>query len=421
MPMLAVSKRRARLALAGCCLGLLASCGDGSPSPTPSPSPAPTPSPSPAPTPTPTPPGFDAPSFYPTARLSGERALDLEAGDFNGDGLLDLLVNHFDSGATPEGRVVLLAGGPAGTFAAPVVVSGGDGRTGYRVDSGDLNGDGRLDFVVQFGQYDQSLPPTSSTWVKVQIGNGNGTFAAPVYSQTQGQASDFALFDVSGDGRLDLVTSKRIFLPGAADAIYRVAVSLQAADGTFAPEVEYTIGAEPAGLTLGDFNGDNRADVAVTHTSGVSILLNNGSGGFGAATEVALAGGARVVAAGDLNGDGRADLAVGRAQAATVTVILSAGNGTFSAPQDLTVFGRPLAIVIADLNRDGTADIMTTAEESSPGASLLANNGSAQFQVATRPFEIPLTYGLVAADFDRDGIRDVAALTDTQLMVALGR
>jgi hypothetical protein len=255
----------------------------------------------------------------------------------------------------------------------------------------------------------------------VQIGNGNGTFAAPVYSQTRGQASDFALFDVSGDGRLDLVTSKRIFLPGAADAIYRIAVSLQAADGTFAPEVEYTIGAEPAGLTLGDFNGDNRADVAVTHTSGVSILLNNGSGGFGAATEVALAGGARVVAAGDLNGDGRADLAVGRAQAATVTVILSAGNGTFSAPQDLTVFGRPLAIVIADLNRDGTADIMTTAEESSPGASLLANNGSAQFQVATRPFEIPLTYGLVAADFDRDGIRDVAALTDTQLMVTLGR
>ena len=61
---------------------------------------------------------------------------------------------------------------------------------------------------------------------------------------------------------------------------------------------------------FGDFNGDNRTDVAVAlGTPGVAVALANASGGFLAPVVYAVAGGAHGLAdPADLNGDGRLDL-----------------------------------------------------------------------------------------------------------------
>ena len=46
--------------------------------------------------------------------------------------------------------------------------------------------------------------------------------------------------------------------------------------GTFAAKVDYTVGAEPLGVAVGDFNGDSKSDLAIANynSSTVSVLLS---------------------------------------------------------------------------------------------------------------------------------------------------
>src|SRR5438034_2131071 len=60
--------------------------------------------------------------------------------------------------------------------------------------------------------------------------------------------------------------------------------------------------------SLGDFNGDGKADLAAASTGGVGVLLGNGDGTFKSAVNYSASFNPWAVATGDLNGDGRTDL-----------------------------------------------------------------------------------------------------------------
>jgi hypothetical protein len=127
---------------------------------------------------------------------------------------------------------------------------------------GDFNGDGKLDLAELSGS------------VHVLLGNGDGTFQAPVNYPTgpimNGILPDMAVGDVNGDGTADLVVG---FGGG-------VLVLLGNGDGTFqTTPISYLAGIGPNSVAIGDFNGDGRPDVAVANNSsngGVSILINDG-------------------------------------------------------------------------------------------------------------------------------------------------
>ena len=76
----------------------------------------------------------------------------------------------------------------------------------------------------------------------------------------------------------------------------------------------YTVGNEPYSLNAADFNGDGRPDVATINGSSanVSVFLRQAGGGFAqeAGSPFAVGPGPSGAAVGDYNGDGRADLAV---------------------------------------------------------------------------------------------------------------
>jgi hypothetical protein len=122
-------------------------------------------------------------------------------GDFNGDGIPDLVTTNNNYG--PGGAIDVLLGNGDGTFQV---------SARYQTDAlgpltvADFNGDGNLDLaVLDFGS-----PPDYNPGISVLLGNGDGTFQPPTLYLLGGQnlgLNDLAAGDLNGDGYPDLAVA----------------------------------------------------------------------------------------------------------------------------------------------------------------------------------------------------------------------
>jgi Bacterial Ig-like domain (group 3)/FG-GAP-like repeat/FG-GAP repeat len=316
-------------------------------------------------------------------------------GDFNGDGIADLAVTNYSSNT-----VSILLGNLSGDFTpasgSPIAV----GIQPFGVAVGDFNGDGIADLAVaNYG----------SNTVSVLLGNGSGGFApalgSPIAVGTQPLA--VAVGDFNGDGIADLAVANY----GAAT----VSILLGGGRGGFTLGSAPAVGTTPYALAVGDFNGDGIADLAVVNSvpHNVSILLGTGSGGFAPApgSPIAVGTSPRAVTVGDFNGDGIADLAVVNAGPNNVSILLGTGSGGFApAPgSPITVGKLPRALAVGDFNDDGIADL-AVASSGSNKVFILLGNGRGGFSGAPgSPIVVGNTpYAVAVGDFDGDGIADLA-------------
>src|SRR3954454_6166995 len=131
--------------------------------------------------------------FFPAAFYGvGFSPYSVAAGDFNGDGKLDLVAAN-----TGANSVSVLLNNGNSTFAG--AVNYGVGALPTSVAAGDFNGDGKLDLVT--------ANSGSSNRASVLLNNGNGTFAGAVsYAVGTGPYS-VAVGDFNGDGKPDLVAA----------------------------------------------------------------------------------------------------------------------------------------------------------------------------------------------------------------------
>jgi hypothetical protein len=149
--------------------------------------------------------------------------------------------------------------------------------------------------------------------VSVLLGNGDGTFQAPLSYSAGLVERSMVVADFNGDGIPDLAV---LSADVSTDYQDRVSILLGKRDGTLVePANKYAAGPYPASVAVGDFNKDGLADLAVLGgdefgDGTMTILLGNGDGTFQSPQGYSAGNSPNSLAAGDFNGDGFADLAV---------------------------------------------------------------------------------------------------------------
>jgi hypothetical protein len=323
------------------------------------------------------------------------------AADVNGDGRVDLV-----SAEAYGANVVVLLGNGNGTFGAPATFALGGYATSVAV--ADVNGDGKPDLIT--ADYGNFL--RAGTTVSVLLGNGNGTFQAHRDFSVVTRPRSVAVADVNGDGKLDLIVTN---YGNSQVANNSVSVLLGNGDGTFQPAVNLNTGSLPFFVAVADVNGDGKSDLVVTNPAqGVTVFLGNGNGTFQAPRTFAAGLSPHVLAVADLNGDGRLDLVVTDSVAQTVNVLLGNGDGTFGAPVSLAAGAYPVFVTVADLEGDGKPDLVVGNYGSvlqDSVVTVLRGNGDGTFQSPQSYVVTSPSTSVVVADFNRDGLPDVAAFT----------
>jgi hypothetical protein len=332
------------------------------------------------------------------------------AADLNGDGIPDL------AGTGTNAASVMLGNGD-GTFRPKVNYPvGGQAQD---LAAGDFNGDGRLDLVVSLSDIVSSL--------SLLTGNGDGTFNAPINFPNTGAQEDspaVVATDLDNDGRLDVVLAHAIAcFVSPCVAARTITVMLGFGDGTFQLPFDIEVGTGMSRIVVGDFNRDGIKDLGIAgDNSQVYTLLGVGNGTFLKQPTITLTADTLFVDGtdidiADLNGDTIQDLVVAiPTNGSRTAILLGNGDGTFQPGQILTEprLRVPQYQVIADFNRDGFLDL----------ALALANGTEGLFEIRTGngdgTFDPPVLYAappplssvgggtLVTGDFNRDGRPDIA-------------
>lgn len=229
-------------------------------------------------------------------------------GDLSGDGIPDLLAVQDD------GSLRLYPGLGGGRF-GPYRVIGASGFAGAEVSHrGDWNGDGREDVIARI---DDEL------WVYPNIGLGSLGDRIPMGERHTGwaHANVFAIGDIDGDGQPDLLgrSANGLYLHrgsvGTNPTLPRGVVMLGGPEWKPAdlPEI----------LAPGDVNNDGRADLWARSAEGqLHQFLSGGAQVLPAPTIIGSVPSAQYPLAstvGDINGDRRADLLLTTAPQGTST------------------------------------------------------------------------------------------------------
>jgi len=273
----------------------------------------------------------------------------------------------------------------------------------------DINNDGLPDLIfvapdlTNFYQYD----------IFTMLNQGHGNFGFLTQSATiPGTANPLAMVtgDFNNDDKIDLAIS-------TDDAL--VYVFGGSGFGPFAPPTTIQTYFVVTSMAVADLAHTGQQSIFEITPIGPGLLKNLGSSGFtfnfapqGLQTPNSWDW-PSYIATGDVNGDGFTDFVVANSNLNNVTVYFGNGQGGFAQTQSFDVGASPSAIEMADFNGDGILDLAVANSGDNTVSLLLGNttnniaNGAFTLKSTTKLGSDPIY--LTTADFNGDGIIDLAS------------
>ena len=246
-------------------------------------------------------------------------------------------------GNTSAGLAVALGNGN-GSFAAPVASA----PSANVLTIGDVNSDGFPDVVAENG-----------TQLLIVPGTGSAVLGAPSVIRDDSLFTFATVADMDNDGTRDLVVGQE----GSSLHVFPGTGGL-----TFGPPFTFATAAWPHGHIVADLDNDGLRDIVVAHRYEwrVTLFRNGGAFAFNP-VDLPIGHSSTDVAARDLNGDAALDLIVSARRGddapwdqGLVYVYLGNGDGSFRAPATFSTALGTQSVVVGDFTRDGQIDIVTT-------------------------------------------------------------
>jgi hypothetical protein len=329
------------------------------------------------------------------------------AGDFSGDGNADIAIARSDGSG--NGGINLVLGKGSGEFASPRMVedSIAQGAATRNLALADFTGDGKLD-LLSLGT---NIP-------LLQVGLGNGTFITSGLTARPagGNYPGITTGDINGDGKLDFV-----YRQGGLGAVPAVGINIGGAAFGMTSFRTAANGPSGSGCchtqVLGDFNGDGKLDLALRDRNGIEIFLYPfptnpaiDSTPFFTITSAQAGDGTAVeFFAGDLDGDGKIDLLnhSSNAPADNLEFRKGNGNGTFGSAVSVgSGYGPVVNMILRDLDADGKLDLLAAGNAMWFAKGL----GDGSFLAPVKIIDNYNSTQTQLADFNSDGKLDIVTL-----------
>lgn len=337
------------------------------------------------------------------------------SGDFNEDGMLDIVAEG-TAASGGLGAIFLALGSNRGTFTVQPPFSAPCGSSGGQIIAGDVNGDGHLDIVLQcYSSYLVAYlgDGTGHLFAGTNIPVPHSDAGTPL------QVGAAVLGDFRGRGVLDLAVAGAFEDPeGASPAI----VWNNTDDGFGAPTLLNvgecgSQGTNPV-LVAGDFNNDQIDDLVelAQEGGGPCLFEGSGSGTFAPGITISTPGIVNpnwfpIIAPSDVNSDGDLDLVLvswGAGQLSSVVVLLGNGDGSFAEAPTEVVDGDWQTLIAGDFMGEGQIDLVGYGL-SNANAAVVADLDAGFSALPWSPLPLSFNFQItVAGDFNGDGRLDLA-------------
>jgi hypothetical protein len=243
--------------------------------------------------------------------------------------------------------------------------------------------------------------------LRIALGLGNGTFAAPktIYTGPTEQTyfPNVVIGDFDGDGKADIAAGEEDGYDDTVGYFTKTVVLYGSGTGTFT-EHSITVGGS-ARYVVADLNGDGKSDLVGIYVisykdptgDGIHVLYGSASRTMRLVTLGSKDLGVEYsdknpVAVADFNGDGRMDIAFGasdnRDQYTKVAFIYQQADGTLSLSSDMVAIASMetddlFSVVTGRYSDDGMPDIVTM--QTSGTLNSLVNMSSGSFPTCSAP------------------------------------
>ena len=340
-------------------------------------------------------------------------------GDLDRDGKPDLAVTNFSGNSVSVFRNTSISGSITNSsFAAKVDFATGNYACDVMI--GDLDGDGQPDLAITNGN-SNTVSVFRNTGTSGSI--TSSSFATKVDFATGNAPNRIVIGDLDGDGKPDLALTNDV--SNTISVFRNTSTSGSITGSAFATKVDFATGSTPYGIAIADLDGNGKPDLAAVSNGSniVSVFRNTSVSGsitstsFASKMDFATGSAPAGIAVGDLDGDSKPDLVVTNTGSNTVSVFQNtstSGSITFAARVDFTTDNHPDGIAISDLDGDGKVDLAVTNQNSNTIS--VFRNMSVSGTITSSSFATKMGFAIgnqswtiAIGDLDGDGKPDLSA------------